>query len=109
MLNQLLKKLIRTSTGRTRFILAGIGLSVALLLILSAVQIQANYNDLLNSKANQDSIANFLVVNKTITDKNVGSSNLSEAEIEDLKRQSFVDAAGVLTPCHFKVEAQFIS
>lgn len=109
MLDQLLKKLIRTSTGRTRFILAGIGLSVALLLILSAVQIQANYNDLLNSKANQDSIANFLVINKEITDKNVGSSNLSEAEIEDLKKQSFVDAAGVLTPCHFKVEAQFIS
>ena len=80
-LNQLLKKLIKTSTGRTRFILAGVGLSVALLLILSAVQIQANYNELLYSKTNQDSIANFLVINKTINDKTVGATNLSDAEI----------------------------
>lgn len=109
MLNQLLKKLIRTSTGRTRFFLAGVGLSVALLLILSAVQIQANYNDLLHSKTNQDSIANFLVINKAVNEKTVGATNLTDAEIADLKKQSFVDAVGVLTPCHFKVEAQFIS
>lgn len=109
MLNQLLEKLIRTSTGRTRFILAGVGLSVALLLILSAVQIQANYNDLLYSKSNQDSIANFLVINKLVNDKTVGTTNLTDAEITDLKTQPFVDAAGILTPCHFKIEAQFIS
>jgi hypothetical protein len=109
MLNQLLKKLIRTSAGRTRFILAGVGLSVALLLILSAVQIEANYNDLLNSKTNQDSIANFLVINKAVNDKTVGATSLTNAEITDLKKQPFVDAVGVLTPCHFKIEAQFIS
>jgi hypothetical protein len=109
MLNLLLKKLIRTSTGRTRFILAVVGLSVALLLILSAVQIQANYNELLYGKTNQDSVANFLVINKTVNDKTVGATNLTNAEIADLKMQSFVDAIGVLTPCHFKVEAQFIS
>jgi hypothetical protein len=109
MLNQLLKKLIRTSTGRTKFILAGIGLSVALLLILSAVQIEANYNDLLHSKTNQDSIANFLVINKAVTDKTAGATNLTKEEISELKKQPFVEAAGVLTPCHFKVEAQFIS
>jgi hypothetical protein len=109
MLNQLLRKLIRTSAGHTRFILAVVGLSVALLLILSAVQIQADYNDLLYGKTNQDSVANFLVINKAVNDKTVGATNLTDAEIADLKEQSFVDAIGVLTPCHFKVEAQFIS
>jgi hypothetical protein len=109
MLDQLLKKLIRTSAGRTRFILAVVGLSIALLLILSAVQIQSNYNDLLYGKTNQDSTANFLVINKAVTDKTAGATNLSPAEIADLKKQPFVDAIGVLTPCHFKVEAQFIS
>ena len=69
MLNDLLKKLIKASSGRTKFLLAIIGLSVALLLILSAVQLQANYNDLLHSKTNQDSIANFLVINKQVNDK----------------------------------------
>jgi hypothetical protein len=109
MLNLLLKKLIRTSSGRTRFILAVVGLSVALLLILSAVQIQANYNDLLHNKTNKDSIANFLVINKAVTDKTVGATNLGDAEIADLKKQPFVDAIGILTPCHFKVSAQSIS
>lgn len=109
MLNRLLKKLIQTSSGRTRFILAVVGLSVALLLILSAVQIEANYNDLLHSKINQDSIANFLVVNKTVTDKTVGATNLADAEIADLKKQPFVDAIGILTPCRFKVAAQSVS
>jgi hypothetical protein len=109
MLNQLLKKIIKASSGRTKFVLAIIGLSVALLLILSAVQLQANYNDLLHSKTNQDSIANFLVLNKKISDKTVGATSLSNAEIEDLKQQPFVDAVGVLTPSRFKVGAQSAS
>lgn len=109
MLNQLLKKLIRTGSGRTRFILAVVGLSVALLLILCAVQLQSNYNDLLHSKTNQDSIANFLVINKAVTDKTIGATSLSEAEITDLKKQTFVDEMGVLTPSRFKVAAQSVS
>jgi hypothetical protein len=109
MLNQLLKKLIKASSGRTKFVLAVIGLSVALLLILSAVQLQANYNDLLHSKTNQDSIANFLVLNKMVSDKTVGSTNLTNAEIEDIKKQPFVDAIGILTPSRFKVGAQSAS
>ncbi|MGN6618645.1 MAG: FtsX-like permease family protein [Ilyomonas sp.] len=105
MLNQLLKKLIRTSAGRIRFIMAVLGLSVALILILSAVQLQMNYNDLLYSKNNRDSIANFLVINKNVTDKTIGQTSLSETEIEDLKKQPFVEDIGVLTPSRFKVSA----
>lgn len=109
MLNQLLKKLIRTGSGRTRFVLAIVGLSVALLLILSAVQLQSNYNDLLHNKTNQDSIANFLVINKAVTDKTIGATSLTDTEIADLKKQPFVDEMGVLTPSRFKVAAQSIS
>src|SRR3954467_13134987 len=98
MLNKLLKKLIQTSSGRTRFILAVVGLSIALLLILSAVQIEANYNDLLNSKTNHDSTPNFLVINKAVTDKTVGATNMTDSEIAHLKKQPFVDAIGILTP-----------
>lgn len=109
MLNQLLKKLIRTGSGRTRFVLAIVGLSIALLLILSALQLQSNYNDLLHSKTNQDSIANFLVINKAVTDKTIGATSLTDPEIADLKKQPFVDEMGVLTPSRFKVAAQSIS
>lgn len=106
LLNHLLKKLIRTGAGRGRFIAGFVGLTVAMLLILAAVQIQANYNDLLNSKSNQDSVANFLVLNKQLTDRNLGATGLSDADVSGLKAQSFVESVGLLTPSRFKASIQ---
>lgn len=105
MLNQLLQKIIRTGIGRGRYMIAGVGLTIALLLILSAVQIQVNYNELLYGSNNQDSIANFLVINKKI-DGNSATNTLSKQTIDKLKKQHFVDAVGQLTSSQFKVSAQ---
>lgn len=105
MLNNLLKKLITTGAGRTRFVMAIIGLSVAMILILSAVQLQANYNDLLHSKTNQDSVANFLVIHKPVTGKSMDGATLSQQDVDDIKKQPFAQAVGVLTPSRFKVSA----
>ena len=105
MLNQLLRKIITTGVGRGRFIMAGIGLTIAMLLILSAVQIQVNYNELLYGKNNQDSIANFLVVAKVINGNN-RENVLSAEEVDKLKRQPFIEKVGLLTASRFKVSAQ---
>ena len=105
MLNDLLKKLIKSGSSRIRFVMAIAGLSIALVLILSAVQLQANYNELLHSKTNQDSIANFLVLSKKVTANNAGSTTLSNTEIADLRKQPFVEAVGILTPSRFQVSA----
>ena len=105
MLQQILKKIISTGVGRWRFVAAGAGLSIALLLILSAVQIQVNYHELLYGASNQDSIANFLVINKKI-DGNNTSNTLSAADINKLKSQFFVETIGQLTSSRFKVSAQ---
>ena len=104
-LNALLKKIIRSGIGRGRYIMAAVGLSIAMLLILSAVQIQVNYNELLYGKNNRDSIANFLVLNKVING-NSRDNTLSKELIEDLKKQPFVDEIGQLTSSKFKVSAQ---
>lgn len=109
MLSELLKKLIKTGTGRFRFFMAVVGMSVAMLLILLAVQLQSNYNELLHGKTNQDSVANFLLINKVVNDQTLGGTTLSENEINDLKKQPFVNAIGVLTPSRFKISAQSIS
>ncbi|HEY2726520.1 MAG TPA: hypothetical protein VGI61_05075, partial [Parafilimonas sp.] len=109
MLNALLKKLIRTGSGRSRNTVAVAGLFIAMLLILAAVQIQSNYQQILYSKTSQDSIADFLVINKTVTDKNVGEATLTNAEINDLKQQPFVEKIGTLTPSRFRVGVQSIS
>lgn len=108
-LQRLLKKLIRTGAGHNRFALAIVGLSVAMLLILASVQIQSNYNDLLHSKTNQDSIANFLVLNKTLNDQNTGATALSDSDINDLKQQPFVESVGLLSPGRFKASIQSYS
>ncbi|MGI8635250.1 MAG: FtsX-like permease family protein [Segetibacter sp.] len=105
MLDQLLQKIIRTGVGKGRFIMAGVGLTIAMLLILSAVQIQVNYNELLYGKSNQDSIANFLVVAKVINGNN-RENVLSTEEVEKLKKQPFVEKVGLLTASRFKVSAQ---
>ena len=106
MLNQLLKKLIKNSAGHAKFAVAVIGLSVATLLILSAVQLQSNYHELLNGKKNQDSIANFLVVNKSLTDQNVGASSLSASQLNDLQKQPFTESIGTLTASRYKASIQ---
>lgn len=108
-LERLLKKLIRSGAGRNRFALAITGLSVAMLLILAAVQIQSNYHDLLHSKTNQDSIANFLVLNKILTDQNMGATALSDSDINDLKQQPFVESVGLLSTGRFKASIQSYS
>lgn len=105
-LNVLLKKLIRTATGRTRYAMAIMGLSVALLLILAAVQIQVNYNELLQGNQNKDSVANFLVVNKILTDRNIGKAVLTQEDIDDIKIQPFTEAIGVLQTSRFKASIQ---
>jgi len=109
MLDQLLKKLIRTGTGRSRNTMALAGLFIAMLLMLSAVQVQSNYQQILYSKTSEDSIADFLVINKIITNKNVGEATLSAAEINDLKQQPFVERIGTLTPSNFRVGVQSVS
>lgn len=106
MLNKLLSKLIKNSAGKTRFLMALVGMSVAIFLILSAVQLQVNYYQLLHAKDNQDSIANFLVVNKIMTDQNIGSSSLSEDQIKDIAAQPFVESVGNLIPSRFKAAIQ---
>lgn len=108
-LDTLLKKLIRTGTGRVRFYMAVMGMSVAIFLILAAVQVQANYEELLHGKFNRDSIANFLVLNKILTDQNIGNATLSNQEIDDLKRQEFIESVGLLIPSRFKASIQSIS
>ena len=85
--------------------MAATGLTIAMLLILSAVQIQINYNELLYGKNNQDSIANFLVVNKVI-DGNKRENVLSKEDLDKLKKQPFIEKVGLLTASRFKVSAQ---
>lgn len=106
MLFTLLKKIIKASAGRFKFFLATIGLSVALLLILAAIQLQANYNDLLHGKTNEDSTANFLVINKQINNQTINASALSNEVLNELKNQPYVSAVGTINASRFKASVE---
>ena len=98
--------------GRSRFIMATIGLGVALLLILLAVQTQVNFNDLLHGKYNENETADFLVINKEINKENQtqkAKNIFSQADITDIKKQPFTEAIGVLTATNFSVSAESYS
>ncbi len=108
----LLKKIIHSGIGRFRFWMAIIGMGVAVFFILLAVQIHADFNDLLYSKNNENETADFLVINKKVTRENQGDKEknvFSEADIDDLKSQAFVQTMGKLSTTSFKVSVESYS
>jgi len=105
----LLKKIIQTGVGKTRFLMAAVGLGIAMLLILIAIQAHTNFSQLLYSSKNQNETADFLVINKTITNAMMGQSAKSiftPEEIANIKKQPFVQAFGLVTSSQYKVVIQ---
>jgi hypothetical protein len=109
LLNHLLKKLIRNHSGTIRMITSRIGLGIAIFLLLSAIQIQTNYDYLLNSSNNKDSIADFLVINKILDNNNLSNTKLDQDLINEIAKQPFTESVGMLTPSRFKASIQSIS
>jgi hypothetical protein len=102
MFNALLHKLIHQKQGKWSSLLANVALFVACILILAAVQIQANYSYLLTSSNNQDSLTQYIVINKALTNNTIGKTSISKDEIEALKTEKLIEEVGVVIPSHFK-------
>ncbi|HVI45936.1 MAG TPA: FtsX-like permease family protein [Chitinophaga sp.] len=105
----LLKKIIQTGVGKSRFLMASVGLGIAMLLILVAIQVHSNFNQLLYSTKNQNETADFLVINKKITNAimgQAGKSAFTPEEIGNIKKQPFVQAFGLITSSRYKVVVQ---
>lgn len=106
---QILKKIIRTGVGKGRFWMAAIGLGIAMLLILIALQVHQNFNELLHSDKNENETADFLVINKKITNDMMGRPEMSTftpEEIKDLSAQPFVNGFGIVTAADFSVKLE---
>lgn len=105
---QLLKKIIQTGIGRSRLIMAAGGLGIAMILLLIAIQAHTDFDQLLNNQRNANESADFLVINKKITNAMMGQNAKSEftpAEIADLQKQPFTEAFGFITSNQYKVTA----
>lgn len=105
---QLLKKIIRTGVGRARMIMATLGLGIAMLLLLIAIQVHTDFDQLLHGRQNENESADFLVINKKITNEMMGQTGKSEftdQEIADIQKQPFTQAFGFITSNQYKVTA----
>lgn len=104
----LLKKIIQTGVGKARLVMATAGLGIAMVLLLIAIQAHTDFNQLLYGSQNQNESADFLVINKKITNAMMGQpdkSMFTPEEMEQIKKQPFVEAAGFITSSQFKVTA----
>lgn len=107
-LNTLLRKTIRGGVGKARFIMASIGLVVAIVLLLSAIQAYIDFRQLLYGNQQGDGAA-FLVINKMITNQNMTQKQalqFSQVEIDEIKKQEFIEAVDPVQASTFKVNAQ---
>lgn len=105
---ELLKKIIQTGIGKGRLVMATTGLGIAMVLLLIAIQAHTDFNQLLYGRQNQNESADFLVINKKITNAMMGQSEKSmftPEEMVEIKQQPFVEAAGFITSSQFKVTA----
>lgn len=108
LLNTLLRKTIRGGVGKGRFIMASLGLGVAIILLLAATQASVNFRQLLYGNQ-QNGGAEFLVINKMITNENMTQKKellFTPAEIEEIKKQNFIEAVEPVKASTFKVAAQ---
>jgi len=90
--------------------MATVGMGVAVLFILLAVQTFMNFYELLHGSNNKNETADFLVINKKVTaQSNKALSAFTKAETDSLQQQPFVQKLGVLTSSNFAVNVSSYS
>src|SRR6218665_555602 len=96
--------IINQNKASRRFSYLGLGIGV--LLLLCSVQLFININQLMKERNPKKSNFDFISVTKRITNENMGQDHsFSAADIEDLKKQSFITDATPLLANKFVVSA----
>jgi hypothetical protein len=104
-LRKILNKIFVAKLGIGRLLLSGSGLIFGLTLVLLALQL---YTSLLAVFKPENTTGDYLTVSKDVGLSNMlfsRKAEFSEKELEDLKRQPFVEDAGSFVPGNFKVRA----
>lgn len=107
--DRLLRKLMLHKSGKARVWSAWVALFAGILLLLCAVTIWWDFQQLLHGRNQNDSLGStFLTINKKITNENMARPSetiFSEKEIENLRKAPQVQDVGVLAANHFPVAA----
>ena len=101
-LHLLMGKILHSRKGRLRAWLGTLGLGIAALLLLVAVQMQADFSELLEGKQNKETNTQYLVINRQLNNNNLNAGGLREEELAALKKLPEVSAVGIMQPGYFK-------
>lgn len=104
---KIIKPLLRTGSNVISRWLSYIGLGLGVLLLLASVQMYINIDQLLNKNNSRKDGFDFIPITKMITNQNMGRDNHFETtEINEIKKQPFIEDAAPLIPNTFKVTAE---
>ena len=101
-LHLLMGKILHSRKGRLHAWMGTLGLGIAALLLLVAVQMQADFSELLEGKQNKDTNTQYLVINRQLNNNNLNAGGLREEELAALKKLPEVSAVGIMQPGYFK-------
>lgn len=101
-LSRLMGKLLSNSSGKWRARIGSIGLWIAAVLLLMAIQLESNFSTLLNHSNHPDAKHEYLVVNRQLNNTTLNKPSLEEEEIEQLRKLPEVAAVGTIQPAYFK-------
>lgn len=101
-LSKILNQLLGNTSGNWRARIGAVGLWMAAILLLLAVQLQSNFSYLLNREATRNATHQFLVVNRELNSNNLDKTTLQEEEIDELRKLPEVIGVGVVQPAYFK-------
>jgi len=101
-LHLLMGKILHSRKGLLRAWMGTLGLGIAALLLLVAVQMQSDFSELLQGKQNKDTNTQYLVINRQLNNNNLNAGGLSEEELAALKKLPEVSAVGIIQPGYFK-------
>jgi ABC-type lipoprotein release transport system permease subunit len=101
-----IKPLLLTGTNATSRWFSYIGLGIGVLLLLCSLQMFINIQQLLRKTSVRKNGFDYISVSKLITNENMGKDNrFTPADIDELKKQPFIQGAAPLIPNRFRVVA----
>lgn len=98
--------LLHTNKSKLSKWISYFGLGIGVLLLLCSMQMFININDVLKGNNPRKNGFDFISVTKTITNENMGKDNsFTESDLDDLRKQSGIDAAAPLLSNQYRVKA----
>ncbi len=97
---------LQTAGNRSSRVFSYLGLGIGVLLLLCSIQLFVNLNQLMKERNAKKTGYDYIAISKKVSDSNIGQElSFSNAEIETLKAQPFIEDATPLIANKFIVSA----